>query len=76
MKGIGFDATCSLAVANINTGKPVSVSPDSWQKGSEGNVQGDGGHVWDVILWAGKSEVAVGLGFVLDDADADLILLF
>ncbi|KAM0789063.1 hypothetical protein ACM66B_003126 [Microbotryomycetes sp. NB124-2] len=46
VKGIGFDATCSLAVANMNTGKPVSVSPDSWQTNEKD------GTTWDVILWA------------------------
>ncbi|KAK4046299.1 hypothetical protein OIV83_006173 [Microbotryomycetes sp. JL201] len=47
VKGIGFDATCSLAVANIDTGEPVSVSPDSWH--TDNKVDG---RTWDVILWA------------------------
>lgn len=54
VKGIGFDATCSLAVANINDGTPVSVSPESWT-GAEQKIQE--GHVWDVILWAGACAV-------------------
>lgn len=50
VKGIGFDATCSLAVANMDDGSPVSVSKDSWAA----DHQHDDGRVWNVILWAGE----------------------
>jgi len=49
VKGIGFDATCSLTVADIKTGEPISVTPDSWDKAPV--VNGDDG-VRDIILWA------------------------
>ncbi|ORY78921.1 hypothetical protein BCR35DRAFT_304954 [Leucosporidium creatinivorum] len=48
VKGIGFDATCSLAVASMDDGSPVSVSKDSWKAGHKH----DDGRVWNVILWA------------------------
>ncbi|GAA5977753.1 hypothetical protein JCM11641_001398 [Rhodosporidiobolus odoratus] len=47
VKGIGFDATCSLVVAKLEDGTPVCVSPGSWESSEvkEGDLQ-------DVILWA------------------------
>lgn len=42
VKGIGFDATCSLAVADMN-GRPMSVSPGQWGVGDEHH---------NIILWA------------------------
>lgn len=42
VKGIGFDATCSLAVAS-SKGQPMSVSQKSW---------GPGEDKFNVILWA------------------------
>lgn len=47
MRGIGFDATCSLAVVNMNDGKPVSVSPNSWDPTSAASSAPN-----DIILWA------------------------
>ncbi|CAK8675904.1 unnamed protein product [Clavelina lepadiformis] len=41
VRGIGFDATCSLVVLDDNY-NPVSISPD--EKGNSGNV-------FDVIMW-------------------------
>ncbi|KAM0746318.1 Pentulose kinase [Meredithblackwellia eburnea MCA 4105] len=49
VKGIGFDATCSLAVANIHDGTPVSISPNSWSSSSSTK---DGEPTHDIILWA------------------------
>lgn len=43
VKGIGFDATCSLAVTTLE-GAPQSVSPNSWS--------GTGPVERDIILWA------------------------
>ncbi|GAA5841885.1 hypothetical protein JCM11251_005411 [Rhodosporidiobolus azoricus] len=47
VKGIGFDATCSLVAAKLETGEPVAVTPGSWNapKQTEGDLR-------DVILWA------------------------
>lgn len=42
VKGIGFDATCSLTVCDGN-GEPMSVSPGQWGTGSK--------H-FNVVLWA------------------------
>ena len=42
VKGIGFDATCSLAVADTS-GRPMSVSPGKWGVGDEHH---------NIILWA------------------------
>ncbi|GAA5859802.1 hypothetical protein JCM8547_007034 [Rhodosporidiobolus lusitaniae] len=47
VKGIGFDATCSLVVQNRVTGEPVCVSPGSWDRKEK--PEGD---VFDLILWA------------------------
>lgn len=51
VKGIGFDATCSLAVTD-KTGEPVSVSRIGHDQGSESDANlglpGD----WNIILWA------------------------
>jgi len=55
VKGIGFDATCSLAVVN-KSGQPVSVSrtggsdEDENDKNLGSEVSGEEG--WNVILWA------------------------
>ncbi|CEH17506.1 related to ribitol kinase [Ceraceosorus bombacis] len=48
VKGIGFDATCSLAVINAN-GEPIEVTPEP-----EGNwkVGGAEGERRNIILWA------------------------
>lgn len=55
VKGIGFDATCSLAVVD-RQGKPVSISRMGADKkendanlGSRTEVNGQ---LWDIILWA------------------------
>ena len=45
VKGIGFDATCSLAVTNL-AGSPMSVTPDSWSTNPTTPVERD------IILWA------------------------
>ncbi|ORX94958.1 Pentulose kinase [Basidiobolus meristosporus CBS 931.73] len=37
VKGLGFDATCSLVVLDAD-GNPVSVSPDTTEKGDERNI--------------------------------------
>lgn len=50
IKGIGFDATCSLVVANLESGEPVSVTPGSYEKGfGEGTKEEE---KRDIILWA------------------------
>lgn len=50
VKGIGFDATCSLAVVD-RSGKPISVSRSGKDdKEDDGNVGSEGD--WNVILWA------------------------
>ncbi|WVQ83318.1 hypothetical protein IAT38_005457 [Cryptococcus sp. DSM 104549] len=51
VKGVGFDATCSLAVVD-KSGKPVSVSRTGKSEDDEkdGNLGEDG--EWNVILWA------------------------
>merc|ERR1712000_225054 len=39
IKGIGFDATCSLAVFHTDTDEPVTVTgPDFWNDGEDRNV--------------------------------------
>lgn len=48
VKGVGFDATCSLAVTD-RSGKPVSVSRGD-DKEHDSNLGKDG--EWNVILWA------------------------
>ncbi|WRT64772.1 uncharacterized protein IL334_001706 [Kwoniella shivajii] len=52
VKGIGFDATCSLAVVN-RQGTPVSVSRtgESETDEKDGNLGKEGGE-WNVVLWA------------------------
>ena len=45
VKGIGFDATCSLAVTDLN-GSPMSVTPGSWSTASATPIERD------IILWA------------------------
>ncbi|WWC86903.1 uncharacterized protein L201_001782 [Kwoniella dendrophila CBS 6074] len=53
VKGIGFDATCSLAVVN-KKGVPVSVSRSGENEDdleSDENLGKEGGK-WNVILWA------------------------
>ncbi|GAA6060420.1 hypothetical protein JCM10212_002188 [Sporobolomyces blumeae] len=50
--GIGFDATCSLVVADRESGNPVSVTPGTYsdakpRKGGDGQE-----HERDIILWA------------------------
>lgn len=51
VKGVGFDATCSLAVVNRN-GEPVSVSrtgsKEEDEKDDNLGLKGE----WNVILWA------------------------
>ena len=42
VKGIGFDATCSLAVSDFS-GSPQSVTPGKW---------GTGDDKFNIILWA------------------------
>ncbi|ORX38817.1 hypothetical protein BD324DRAFT_291502 [Kockovaella imperatae] len=55
VKGIGFDATCSLAVVN-QSGQPVSISRTGEQETDENDenlgrvVQGQ--KAWNIILWA------------------------
>ncbi|GAA5904552.1 FGGY-family carbohydrate kinase [Sporobolomyces salmoneus] len=51
VKGIGFDATCSLVVANIESGEPVSVTPGTYE--GKGFVEGTKEEEKrDIILWA------------------------
>lgn len=55
VKGIGFDATCSLAVTS-KTGQPVSVSRKGDKEDEEDDVylgrEVSGEEAWNVILWA------------------------
>ncbi|WVW78444.1 hypothetical protein I302_100398 [Kwoniella bestiolae CBS 10118] len=55
VKGIGFDATCSLAVVN-KQGRPVSVSRTGLTEEDESDVnlgrEDEERDVWNVILWA------------------------
>lgn len=53
VKGIGFDATCSLVAADIDTGKPITVTPNSWQ--GEPQAANDKGEFRDIILWADRA---------------------
>ncbi|KPV72219.1 uncharacterized protein RHOBADRAFT_39660 [Rhodotorula graminis WP1] len=48
VKGIGFDATCSLVVEDIETRQPVCVTPGSYDK----PAQQKDGFVQDICLWA------------------------
>ncbi|KAH8918811.1 Pentulose kinase [Atractiella rhizophila] len=50
IKGIGFDATCSLAVCKLECGSPVSVTPGSW--GSSSSQSEASGYTRNIILWA------------------------
>ncbi|KAJ1922142.1 hypothetical protein H4219_000004 [Mycoemilia scoparia] len=63
VKGIGFDATCSMAVVNRESGEPVSISlggldtplPSSYRDGSQGPT-------WNVIMWMDhRAEKEAGL---------------
>ena len=49
VKGVGFDATCSLAVCSKDDGSSISVSPNSWDGVKKGT---DGEGERDIILWA------------------------
>jgi ribulose kinase len=51
IKGLGFDATCSLAVVD-RSGKPVSVSRtgETEEDETDGNLGKDG--EWNIVLWA------------------------
>lgn len=52
VKGIGFDATCSLAVVDRN-GKSMSVSRTGSTEEEESDEHlGVEGGVWDIVLWA------------------------
>ena len=55
VKGIGYDATCSLAVVNRN-GQPVSVSRTGESEDDEDDKnlgrEVSGEQAWNVILWA------------------------
>ena len=55
VKGVGFDATCSLAVVN-QQGHPVSVSRTGDSEDEEDNSflgrEVSGEKAWNVILWA------------------------
>ncbi|SCV70637.1 BQ2448_3399 [Microbotryum intermedium] len=48
VKGIGFDATCSLVVCKLEDGTPVAVNPSAWT----GNHNPEGEPVHNIILWA------------------------
>lgn len=52
VKGVGFDATCSLAVTD-RSGTPVSVSRtgESEDDEKDENLGKEGGE-WNIILWA------------------------
>ncbi|GAA5935503.1 hypothetical protein JCM1841_003912 [Sporobolomyces salmonicolor] len=47
--GIGFDATCSLVVAKLDDGAPVTVTPGSYEQQPKG-VKSE--ELRDIILWA------------------------
>jgi ribulose kinase len=49
VKGVGFDATCSLAVTDRG-GRPVSVSRSQGEAEDDANLGSEG--EWNVILWA------------------------
>jgi ribulose kinase len=53
VKGVGFDATCSLAVVTRD-GSPVSVSRSAPDGGDQDEADAHLGHPgeWNVILWA------------------------
>lgn len=55
VKGVGFDATCSLAVVN-KSGQPVSVSRTGSSEDDENDqnlgTEVSGEEAWNVILWA------------------------
>ncbi|GAA5941733.1 FGGY-family carbohydrate kinase [Sporobolomyces koalae] len=51
VKGVGFDATCSLVVANLESGEPVSVTPGTYTE--QGFPEGTKDvEKRDIILWA------------------------
>jgi hypothetical protein len=52
VKGIGFDATCSLVAADIDSGKPITVTPNSWEGAPQ--AANDKGEFRDIILWADR----------------------
>lgn len=51
VKGIGFDATCSLAVVD-KAGNPVSVSRTGGSETDEDDSHVGSNSQWNVILWA------------------------
>lgn len=51
VKGVGFDATCSLAVVD-RAGRPVSVSRSSSAQAEESDDNLGAEGQWNVILWA------------------------
>ncbi|POY73768.1 hypothetical protein BMF94_3306 [Rhodotorula taiwanensis] len=51
VKGIGFDATCSLVVADIESGHPIPVTPGSWNQARE-QLANEKGEYRDIVLWA------------------------
>lgn len=51
MKGVGFDATCSLAVTDRD-GTPVSVSRTGGSEDDESNDNLGNSGEWNIILWA------------------------
>ncbi|XP_055335255.1 FGGY carbohydrate kinase domain-containing protein-like [Paramacrobiotus metropolitanus] len=60
VKGIGFDATCSLVVVDSNAGKPISVIPTdvsatgfagNLEPNSERNLSQTREHAFDIIMW-------------------------
>ena len=52
MKGVGFDATCSLAVVD-RSGEAISItrSPQNEAEKEDDKYLGDKGD-WNVVLWA------------------------
>ncbi|GAA6032037.1 hypothetical protein JCM8097_003398 [Rhodosporidiobolus ruineniae] len=56
VKGVGFDATCSLVVAKRKTGEPVCVTPGSWEKDAKELLRpaldSQETFLTDIILWA------------------------
>ncbi|GAA6019948.1 hypothetical protein JCM11491_006716 [Sporobolomyces phaffii] len=52
VKGIGFDATCSLVVADRESGKPVSVTPGTYEPNFFDERKTASAEQRDIILWA------------------------
>ncbi|GAA5977946.1 hypothetical protein JCM5350_006276 [Sporobolomyces pararoseus] len=50
VEGIGFDATCSLVVADLKSGEPVTVTPGTYEKGFAEGTKSE--EKRDIILWA------------------------